>query len=116
MSDPASVAARTRGRSASISLHVPRAARVRTGSAGAPVEVDGRAISSIRESWLVEDAWWTARPLRRRYWEVVTECGRNVVVFRDLTVAQASAQGPGDPGPAHPREARAREGWFVQGA
>src|SRR5204863_144237 len=24
------------------------------------------------------------RPLRRRYWEVVTVCGRNVVVFRDL--------------------------------
>ena len=38
----------------------------------------------MRESWLVEDRWWTERPLRRRYWEVVTTCGRNEVVFHDL--------------------------------
>jgi CO dehydrogenase/acetyl-CoA synthase delta subunit len=86
------------------------------------VEVDGRSVASIRESWLVEDGWWTARPLRRRYWEVVTECGRNIVVFRDLTVApsgvreeaqlseRAAAHG------AARRTARARGGWFVQGS
>ena len=33
---------------------------------------------------MVEDRWWTARPLRRRYFELVLEDGRNVVVFRDL--------------------------------
>jgi CO dehydrogenase/acetyl-CoA synthase delta subunit len=38
----------------------------------------------VRESWLLEDRWWTDRPLRRRYWEVVTACGRNEVVFHDL--------------------------------
>jgi hypothetical protein len=114
MAGAASIARGARGRSASISLHVPRAARVRTGSAGAPVEVDGRLIASVRESWLVEDAWWTARPLRRRYWEVVTECGRNVVVFRDLTVARKSARDHG--GPAHRGAAHARGGWFLQGA
>ena len=38
----------------------------------------------MRESWLVEDRWWTDRPLRRRYWEVVTPRGRDLVVFRDL--------------------------------
>jgi hypothetical protein len=38
----------------------------------------------VRESWLVEDRWWTERPVRRRYWEVVTTCGRNVVVFHEL--------------------------------
>ena len=43
-------------------------------------------------SWLVEDGWWTARPLRRRYWEVVTVEGRDLVVFHDLV----------------------RGGWFVQ--
>jgi hypothetical protein len=49
-----------------------------------PVEVNGEAIESLRESWLVEDRWWTAEPLRRRYWELVGEGGRNVVVFHDL--------------------------------
>jgi hypothetical protein len=51
---------------------------------GRPLEVDGRAVESVRESWLVEDRWWTDVPLRRRYWEVVTACGRDLVVFRDL--------------------------------
>jgi len=77
-------------RSSSIALHLPRPARVRTTSTGLPAEVDGRQVAQVRESWLVEDRWWTEQPLRRRYWEVVTGCGRNVVVFRDLERASAS--------------------------
>jgi hypothetical protein len=46
--------------------------------------VDGRAVEAVRESWLVEDRWWTDRPLTRHYWEVVTVCGRDEVVFCDL--------------------------------
>ena len=45
--------------------------------------IDGRAVEAVRESWLIEDRWWTDVPLRRRYWEVVTADGRNLVVFRD---------------------------------
>ena len=41
-------------------------------------------VEAVRESWLIEDRWWTTEPLRRRYWEVVTVDGRNEVVFRDL--------------------------------
>jgi hypothetical protein len=44
-----------------------------------PAEVD-----SVREEWVVEDRWWTGRPLRRRYFELVLANGRNVVVFHDL--------------------------------
>jgi CO dehydrogenase/acetyl-CoA synthase delta subunit len=62
----------------------PRLARVRAGDDGRPVSVDGREVDAVRESWLVEDRWWTDAPLRRRYWEIVTHCGRDVVVFRDL--------------------------------
>lgn len=32
----------------------------------------------------MEDRWWNGSPIRRRYWEVVTTCGRNLVVFHDL--------------------------------
>ncbi len=46
----------------------------------------------MRESWLVEDRWWTDAPLRRRYWEVVTVCGRDLVVFRDLEAGRWFAQ------------------------
>ncbi len=62
----------------------PRAVTVAAGPGGRPARVDGREVDAVRESWLVEDRWWTERPVRRRYWEVVTTCGRNVVVFRDL--------------------------------
>jgi hypothetical protein len=62
----------------------PRPARVEADGSGRPLEVDGRTVDAVRESWLIEDRWWTDQPLRRRYWEVVTTCGRNVVVFREL--------------------------------
>lgn len=50
----------------------------------APALVDGCRIEAVRESWLIEDRWWTETPLRRRYWEIVTAEGRNLTVFRDL--------------------------------
>ena len=67
---------------------VSRRSRARRRSA--PARAAGRSPSighevvAVRESWLVEDRWWTDRPLRRRYWEVVTVDGRDLVVFRDL--------------------------------
>lgn len=65
-------------------LGVPHAARVRAAADGRPLAVEGRPVEAVCESWLVEDRWWTACPVRRRYWEVVTAGGRNVVLFRDL--------------------------------
>ncbi|MEJ7824030.1 MAG: hypothetical protein WKF48_01300 [Solirubrobacteraceae bacterium] len=65
-------------------IAVPRHAAVRADAAGQPLWVDGEVVEAVRESWLVEDRWWTERPLRRRYWEVVTAGGRNAIVFRDL--------------------------------
>ena len=65
-------------------LAKPKRAAVQAGGQGRPESVDGRAVEAVRESWLVEDRWWTAAPVRRRYWEVVTTCGRDLVVFRDL--------------------------------
>ena len=65
-------------------LGEPRAVRVCAGVGGRPLEVGGSEISAVRESWLVEDSWWSDRPLRRRYWELVTIDGGDLVVFRDL--------------------------------
>jgi hypothetical protein len=73
-------------------LSEPRPIRVRTADGGRPVRVGERAVESVRESWLVEDRWWTDVPLRRRYWEVVTTCGRDLVVFRDLERGRWYAQ------------------------
>jgi hypothetical protein len=90
-------------------LNLPRPARVRLSSAGAaPVEVNGEAVESVRESWLVEDRWWTGTPLRRRYWELVGERGRNIVVFHDLAPDRRAGAGGAPRAPAG--------GWFIQGS
>ena len=65
-------------------LNEPVPTRVRTGERGRPLSVDGRHVEAVRESWLIEDRWWTDAPLRRRYWEIVTADGRSLVVYRDL--------------------------------
>jgi hypothetical protein len=74
-------------------LNMPRAARVRARD-GVPGEVDGERIEAVRESWLVEDRWWTDTPLRRRYWELVSVRGRNSIVFHDLCSDGWFTQGP----------------------
>ena len=75
-------------------LNLPRPVAVSPDGAGRPARIDGERVELVRESWLVEDRWWTEHPLRRRYWEVVSARGRNLVVFHDLC----------------------REGWFSQRA
>jgi hypothetical protein len=50
---------------------------------GVPAAVDRVRVAALREEWRVGDRWWTEEPVERRYYEVLLETGRNVVVFRD---------------------------------
>jgi hypothetical protein len=65
-------------------LKAPRPVGVRCGVGGTPAALGRARVEAVREDWVVEDRWWTGRPLRRRYFELVLEDGRNVVVFHDL--------------------------------
>lgn len=65
-------------------LGAPKPVRVSADGSGLPLAVAGKTVEALREDWMVEDRWWTGRPLRRRYFELVLAEGRNVVVFRDL--------------------------------
>ena len=38
----------------------------------------------VRDEWLVQDRWWTDRPVDRHYFELVLDPGRVAVVFRDV--------------------------------
>src|SRR5262249_44946834 len=58
-------------------LYVPRPARVEADPAGRPTSVEGIAVEALREEWLVEDRWWTSKPLGRRYFELVLADGSN---------------------------------------
>ncbi len=64
-------------------IYWPLPAAVEESDGGEPSAVDGIAVEAVREEWLVEDRWWTPRPLRRRYFELVLADGRDLVVFRE---------------------------------
>jgi hypothetical protein len=67
------------------------------GPGGVPhaVEVRGRrrVVTAVRDEWLVQDRWWTDRPVERHYFELVVEPGRVTTVFRDLRSGEWSAYG-----------------------
>jgi hypothetical protein len=63
-------------------LYAPRRIAVDADAAGLPRAIAGVGVEAVREEWLVEDRWWTPRPLRRHYFELVLADGRDVTVFR----------------------------------
>ena len=65
-------------------LAEPQRVRVRADRRGRSEWVAGRSVDAIRESWLIEDRWWSPAPVRRRYWEVVTAKGELLILFREL--------------------------------
>jgi hypothetical protein len=73
-------------------VYRPRPVSVRTDGGGTPEAVGRSPVEAVREEWLVEDRWWTARPLRRRYLELVTADGADRVVFCDLDSGRWFAQ------------------------
>jgi hypothetical protein len=85
---------------------------VQVGSDGTPQAVGRLAVESVREEWLVEDGWWTQRPLRRRYFELVLEDGSDVVVFCELASSDPSSDGLRCRAPSHQRALS--HNWFRQ--
>jgi hypothetical protein len=65
-------------------LGLPRPAEVEVDANGRPQRIDGRLVEAVRGHWVVEEGWWTDRPIRRRYVEAVVAGGRLVEVFEDL--------------------------------
>jgi hypothetical protein len=65
-------------------LATPRPVAVQSGERGVPTMVGRLPVEAMLEDWVVEDRWWTGKPVRRRYFELVLVNGRNVVVFKDL--------------------------------
>jgi hypothetical protein len=64
-------------------VYWPKPVEVLSGSDGVPSAVGAVAVEAVREEWLVEDLWWTPKPLSRRYFELVLADGRDLVVFRE---------------------------------
>jgi hypothetical protein len=64
-------------------LNEPQSVAVQAAADGTPRTVGAAAVEAVREEWLVEDRWWTPRPLRRHYFELALADGRALTVFRD---------------------------------
>lgn len=90
-----------------MNIYWPQPVEVRTGSDGAPSTVDSVPVDAVREEWLVEDRWWTPKPLCRRYFELVLTDGRNVVVFREPAQGAEGDRSSSEAG---------RGRWFLQRA
>jgi len=63
-------------------LNEPRPVHV-AAEEGVPAAVGQVRVFQVREEWRVVDRWWTAAPVRRRYFDVVLASGENVAVFED---------------------------------
>lgn len=98
-------------------LGLPRPIRVETGAHGEPLRVDlARALRprgprgahearwapviDVSEVWRVGEEWWREAPIRRTYYRLVVEDGREVTVFRDELAAALGGSADG--------------GWFEQ--
>jgi hypothetical protein len=68
--------------------------RLGAGSALAPAAGRDRyEVEAIGEIWRVDDEWWR-QPISRRYFDVVLQGGKHVVLFEDLTTNQWWMQQP----------------------
>ena len=103
-----------------MNIYWPLPVEVEAGPDGVPSAVESVAVDTVREEWLVEDRWWTPRPLRRRYFELVLADGRNVLVFfepaqgaeGDRTSGQETRRATGQPS----THGCGRGRWFLQRA
>ncbi len=69
------------GEGSAASIYWPQPVEVEADADGVPQSVEQVGVEAIREQWLVEDQWWTPRPLSRRYFDLVLTGGRCMVVF-----------------------------------
>lgn len=57
--------------------------RIRTSGRGASVPPGWASVTSIQESWRIDDEWWRT-PISRLYHRVVLENGKVTTIYRDL--------------------------------
>ena len=50
-------------------------------------------VASIDDLWEIDEEWWRENPILRRYYQVTTEDGRPMTIFRDLVSGEWYRQG-----------------------
>lgn len=84
---PTGGGARRAGRRGLRPVGAPRQVRMITAPGGTPhaavLAGRRRRVVAVRDDWLVQDLWWTERPVDRHYFELVLEPGRLVIAYRE---------------------------------
>ena len=52
------------------------------------LEKPGLKVVSIDNMWKIDEEWWREKPIIRMYYQVTTEDGRRITLFRDLTTGE----------------------------
>ena len=67
----------------------PQPARVVASPGGTPHAVitgdRRRLVVAVRDSWRVQDRWWTDEPVDRAYFDVILEPGRPALLYREAS-------------------------------
>ena len=69
-------------------VNAPEQVQVEEDSSACPraVRMSRRqVISSIEESWRIDDEWWRREPISRLYYAVLLASGQRLVLYKDLT-------------------------------
>lgn len=70
-------------------LNAPRPLAVEADGDGAPLRVGGRMVASVEETWRIDEGWWRAETVSRRYWRVTLTGGRGTTtIYQDLRTGQ----------------------------
>ncbi|SRR6266516_358072 len=80
-------------------LNVPHRVDVELDASGLPIGMRDagcemrRAVEAVGEVWRIDDEWWRQQ-ITRRYYEVVLDGGKRVVLFEDLVTGEWWMQKP----------------------
>ena len=47
-----------------------------------------KKVASIDNTWKIDEEWWREKPIIRMYYQVTTEDGRRITLFRDQTTGE----------------------------
>ncbi len=73
-------------------LNSPRPVQVNESRHRLPgsIVLDGHSlkVTSIIDTWEINDEWWRGKPIARLYYRVITQGDTHITIFRDLVDGQ----------------------------
>ena len=79
------------------SLNLPAPIQVEEDAHQRPLAISLRhrrlGVASVDDLWEIDEEWWRENPVVRRYYQVTTEDGRPMTIFRDLVSGEWYRQG-----------------------